>query len=283
VYFKTIIAVLAASIAPSGLAAPDDKESPAFMLNQEGQRVPLRERQLKTKGEEIKLAVDDCRYDKAKIEFDEKERNSRIYEDVRAILDKDKDTTIAAVQCPNYVDVKPHALRHKRSTLTVTAPARDGKSSASETLITGPEEHWYLSIDLPVTSTKQLKYDSGSRTLQPQDDKPQLYLSLNLQWGDVLSKRGDLLDPERLSLKFLVLADNRPLDSFGMAVGYQMFEIPLFGKTVDLSAVSLFIGHFWTKEDGISSNGDPQINQSRSRDWRLGIAYDVAAGLKYLK
>ena len=277
-YTSAVALCVGMSIASSTFGQATQDEMP--FRDAAGNLLP--ERSTQTRGETFSVFVDPCRFKEVK--FEEKARKSRLEDDVRAVFGKLSAAgkeKLKANQCdPSEFTSK---LQYERSKLTLTAVGNEEKDTVSMTVTTGPAEHWYLGIDLPLTSRKQLKYDSGTRTLQPQDDEPQLYLSLNWQWGDVLSRRESRWDLDRLTVKFLVLANNRPFDSVGLGVGYQMFEFSLFGKKVDLSAVNLFVGHFWTRQDAISGSGEPQINESIASDWRLGISYDVGAGLKYLK
>jgi len=126
-----------------------------------------------------------------------------------------------------------------------------------------------------------LKYDSATKTLQPQGDNPQVYISINYSFGDVVSDENTFkaVSLDRLQLKALFLAGKRPLDSVGLGVGYQLPRI----DAVDLSALSIFAGRFWTKQDAVSAQGAPQTNVSTAHDWRVGITYDVAQGLKWIK
>lgn len=258
------------------------------------------------KNDTIEVYVDDCIYQEVK--FDEKERHSRIYEDIAALFKK-YGTGVAAAPCPPNRKPFPYTLKYDRSKLTVTAtgveeedeaqakaakpaakkpaakePAnKEGpagkETSKTATVIVGPKEHLYLGLDLP-GNQKTLKYDPATMTLQPKDDKPQLYLSLNWQVGDLLVKPPeDWLAKERLSGKLLLLADSRPLDSIGLGVGYQMPKV--FG--LDLSAISVFGAHFWTKQDAITETGANDPNGGTAKGWRVGVTYDVGAGMKWLK
>lgn len=117
---------------------------------------------------------------------------------------------------------KHYDLLYERATLTIRAVSKTGKDDQSVTILTGPKEHLYLGIDLPVTQRKSLKYDSATKTLQPQNDSPQLYLSINYYFGDLAGEEDERGPRDRFSVKVLALFSKRPLDSFGVAVGYQI-------------------------------------------------------------
>ncbi len=231
------------------------------------------------KGDEVVVRVKDpdCRFDR--LQFEEKERNPRFYDDVHAVIAKLPILHAAAPVCPRVIESR-YKLEHNRSTLTITALGTNEKDNSSITVLTGPKEHFYLGVDLPSTR-KTVKYDSSSKTLQPQSDNPQVYISVNYSFGDVLTEEKNFkrLSFDRVQLKALFLPSKRPLDSFGVGAGYQL---PRF-DAVDLSAMSVFLGHFWTKQDAVSSTGAPQTNAATGHDWRVGITYDVATGLKWIK
>jgi hypothetical protein len=105
--------------------------------------------------------------------------------------------------------------------------------------------------------------------------KPQLYLSLYHCQTDVVAGKNTW------SLKLLLLASSRPLDSVGLGIGYRLPDnIAGIG---DLSALNLFAGRFWNRQDGISAGGDVQLNQSTGKDWRFGISYDFSTALPWTK
>src|SRR5207245_7989677 len=137
-----------------------------------------------------------------------------------------------------------------------TAVGIHDKDTAKIAVVTGPKQHLHIGVDLPVSQRKSLKYDAGSKSLQPQNDNPQLYLTLNWYLGDLAANQDKLpaITADRISIKAFVLANSRPLDSYGLGVGYQL---PKFGA-VDLSPLSIFLGRFWTKQDAVSSAGAPE-------------------------
>jgi hypothetical protein len=284
--FSKVVLVLFASV---GVAFAQDQPQPKSLIIVDG---AIEERLISEKDKKVLVSVKnaDCKY--KDIQIEEKERNSRFYEDLRSVIGKfgGAEKSATGTKCPDLE--KTHEQQYPRSTLTVTAVAASGeKENVSRTIVAGPKEHLYLGIDLPVTQRKTLKYDNSTRTLQPNGDSPQLYLSVNYMLGDVLTSE-DAKDPktkkyvrpaldwERLSVKAMVLASKRPLDSFGIGIGYQVPKIDWLG--LDLSSTSIFLGRFWTKQDAIADDGSGLTNASTQRAWRIGITYDVGAGLKWL-
>lgn len=225
-----------------------------------------------------------------KVTGTEKKRKSRIESDFDTILGSLKEANTAALVKPTC-KVKPWSqqLLFKRSTLEIKALNEAGEELQAKTVITGPKEHWFLGLDLPVTSQKTLKYDSETQTLQPKDKDVQLYLSLNYLLGDVLVDMDEGGKPtgwnnfvDNLSIKLFVRASSRPFDSAGVGLGYRVPKIDLGFGDLGLSGLSIYGGYFWTKEDAIK-NGSPDPNGSRDGQWRVGVTFDVESMIKAVK
>lgn len=151
----------------------------------------------------------------------------------------------------------------------------------STKVLTGPNEHMLLSLDLPVTNRKTLKYDAASGALKPSDDKAQLYLGFDYQLGDILNPPRTWIDSGRIVFKGMLLASSKPLDSLGLGVGYTFPKFQ-FLKGEGLGPLSIFVGRFWTKQDAIV-NGTPATNQSYGKSWRVGVSYSLNDMLGKLK
>jgi len=228
------------------------------------------------KDQEISVYVDLCKA-KDEVLFEESERQTRIASDFEKLV-KTIVFPAEAPPCPNWTK-KPYTLKFARSLVKVTATSIDGKDKESVTIVTGPEEHWYMAIDLPVTSSKTLKYDSSSKELVPQGNNHQLYLSINYLVGDVMSSKWkSWYDP--FSAKLLVAAQSKPLDSVGVGVGYRLPKIDAWD--LSLNSFEIFVGRFWTKQDKIS-DGQPQLNMSTRQSWLVGVSYNFDDGLKWVR
>jgi hypothetical protein len=229
-------------------------------------------RQVASEGTTITVYFDKNKLSDAKLV--EKERQTRLYSDVQTVLGG----VLAVAPCDQ--ERKTLDLKFKRATVTITGVDQQGKDAQSVTVITGPPEHLYLGFDLAVNSLKTLKYDTASKSLQPASTSPQLYLSLNWLIGDVLSRAQTKLLYDNISVKALISADSTPLNSFGAGLGYRFPE--LSWGSFDLSALSVFGGYFWTKQDS-TKNGVVQTNGGTSRAWRVGVTYDVSTMVKSVK
>jgi hypothetical protein len=180
-----------------------------------------------------------------------------------------------------------NAARAKLQPATGAAAAASAAAAANPsdvgktTVLIGPDEHWFLAVDLPVTKLKTLKYDSSNGgSLQPTESSPQFYISLDYQFGDILEPPTLWYDPRRIVLKAMFNASSKPLDSLGAAIGY---TFPKWGfGTAELSSLSIFVGRFWTKQDAIV-NAKLVINNSYAQTWRVGISYNFSSALSKVK
>ena len=110
----------------------------------------------------------------------------------------------AAAQSPA---AKSKAKTPDPAATTAAATAAATQSAApssvgSTTVLVGPAEHMFLTLDLPVSNRKTLKYDSANGgTLQPTDSNPQFYAAFNWQLGDILSPPEGWFKSDRLAIK----------------------------------------------------------------------------------
>jgi hypothetical protein len=229
-------------------------------------------RSFMTKGETIEVWVDPCVV--SKVTFDEKQRNSTIVQNIVSII---KHAEGAEAACPDARVRYTQVLQYRRSTLTITAVKTDGSNAGEIVVATGPKEHLFISLDLPVNKLSALKYDSTSKTLQPSSSSPQLNWSINYQLGDVVDT-ADLQGLDRFSLKLMFAASSKPLNTLGVAIGY---ALPAFSQ-LDLSSVSIFGGYFWQKQDSIN-NGALQTDSVYGHVWRVGISFNLNDALKWVK
>jgi hypothetical protein len=222
----------------------------------------------------------------SKVTFTEKERKSRIQSDLKAVFDSLKKGGVAVASPACDSTPKTYQLKYGRGTLDVKAVNDKGEELQSNTVITGPVEHWFLGLDLPVTSQKTLKYDSATQTLKPREKDAQFYLSLNYLLGDVLADMGDDSNwgkwKEHISIKLFVRASSRPFDSAGVGLGFKLPDFRSEKVDLGLSALSLYGGYFWTKQDELK-DGAPDLNGGRDAQWRVGVTFDLESMIKAVK
>lgn len=206
------------------------------------------------------------------VRFSETSRKSRLQEDVNTLW-----SAFNIEGCREPVTHKYH-LRFTRSKVTITTIGSDNET-VTRTVITGPKEHFYLGLDLPVNSKRTLKFDEKTESLVPNDDSPSLHLSLNFQFQDVLGRlEGDW--PVGISIKAMALASHHPLNSIGFGVGLRSRGLSDTSLGF-LDSLGLFGGVFWVKEDGIE-DGRVAKNTKTRRLFRFGVSYDLSTGLNWL-
>lgn len=278
-------AVAISLFATAAYAGPCDGSAGSFLFKDASCSVPIEPRFGDDEtGTTYKVFA--CRSVKS-IAFTETKRRSRIAEDLKLIADSIAKDVLAAPRCD--VQLWEKELAHKRGTLVISAKGADDKELQSATVITGPEEHWFLGLDLPVTDQETLKFDSATQTLQPKDKESQLYLSLNYLLGDVLVGVDESAGPgapkrwyDDFAIKLFVHASSRPFDSAGVGVGYRVPSLELRGVNFGLRGLNFYGGYFWTKQDEIEG-GVPVENGDRDTKWRFGVTFDVASMIESVK
>jgi hypothetical protein len=227
-----------------------------------------------------------------KVTFEEKRRQSAIGLGVRAVLgllrERAAGVNPAAELAPAVWCVQEHEYVQSldRSTIQIKANlagAADDSTAATTQLITGRAEHWFLSGDALVRGADEVKWDSASRTLVPQDKPQQLYVGINVMWGDVYSKYKPW-SKDRWVGKLMLQPTKKPFDNVGLGIGYRFADGDLLqnSKTVDHTGAVLFVGHFWTRSDQVDAAG--AVSKGRyEKSWRLGVSYSLGSLLQWLE
>ena len=221
------VALLATAHSQTALAEPCDGAPNGFLFSDDKCTLPV-EKRFGDNETGTTYEVYSCGSPKVTtVKFSEVKRKSRIATDLKAVLDSIRKDDLRSFDGPQCV-LWTTELANKRATLTVEAhgPGDDGKDKQLQvaTVLTGPKEHWYLGLDLPITDQKTLKYNPESDRLESRDKDAQLYLSMNYLLGDILVDVDE--DPDRslkpkwtdnLAVKFFVTASSRPFDSAGIS------------------------------------------------------------------
>ncbi|SMN01103.1 hypothetical protein SPONN_2205 [uncultured Candidatus Thioglobus sp.] len=198
-----------------------------------------------------------------KIIFTETQRKTKFGSDIKKL----KDALTALIQLngkeegcsTSYAIYKPS---YKRSNLKVDTIDFKNNIIKTKTFILGPEEHFYLSADLVLTDIKQLKRNANG-TLEEKDKPVSFYLGFNYKVGDVLSDNDGL---DKISLKFMLKASDRPAESLGLGIGY------------DTKIGNFFVANLWTKDDNNVGS-----NLGTTQSVAFGISFDIGKGISWLK
>ncbi|MDD5059065.1 MAG: hypothetical protein PHQ60_14445 [Sideroxydans sp.] len=203
--------------------------------------------------------------DKLTISIEETRRKSHIEDDVAQIaayLKSQVKMLETFAEKPKHICIE-YTTAFERSTIAIQI---DSKPPINRSFIAGPEEHWSLSADMPVTNAKQLSYNPQTSSLVEKDKPVSFYLGLNYKLGDVYTNY-DCRDWHNLSAKFLFKASNTPNESMGLGIGYS-FDF-----------ADVFIARVWTRDNentGLASLGTTPSTM-------YGISFNVSKAISWLK
>lgn len=150
-------------------------------------------------------------------------------------------------------------------------------------VVSGPKEHLFLSVDVPLSKVSSLKYDSATGTVSPRDAPTKVYAGINWMVGDVVEPSvGSWSRPlERIVVKGLIEASAKPSNSFGVAIGFRPPPVQWGGLSLD--SVQVFGGYVWTREDGVAADGQPRPDVRYTAKLRWGLSFNVDKLKSWLK
>jgi hypothetical protein len=206
-------------------------------------------------------------------DWSEKERELLVVQQVKDIA---KITLQAAAAEPATVGVAKVciALSYPRATVTfkvAAKPEAEKEIVKSMSLVTGRPEQLSLGVNVPLSRFSELKYDADKGRVVNRDAPGEYYASINWNGGDVFLPASAKKPLERFSIKFLVRASKKPLDAYGIAIGFELPSRKLFG--FPLEGFSPFVGSVWRLEDGgVGPSG--RVQHDRQQKLVAGISVD---------
>ena len=207
-----------------------------------------------------------------KAEIQETQRKTRLETDLQTLLKiLLKEVKVAAPPKANVaVWVKPLQFTRANVLATVTWTS---SQTTTVNLVTGPNEHLYLSADLPIDNVSMVKYDeNGNVTTTSAPSK--FYGGLNYSFGDIgLEKASWSLSS--LSVKVLMQISSKPLDGFGAGLGFRLPAIQVWG--FKLNTLSVFGAVIWLREDASASSTHYKAKL------RGGLSLNLDAALGWIK
>ena len=175
-------------------------------------------------------------------------------------------------------------LQRMRSNLTVTAQAHhDGAKKADDTegpkvtsvLVTGPNEHWFLSVNIPMTTLNGIALnDSGVGV--PSEKPSQFLIGINYMMGDLLSRNSPAWW-SGLSVGGVVAASSHPLESLGLTLGYRFAATKAYG--FELDTFSPFVG--WEQTISESKGSDGSVDKKKVYKFVAGLSFNLDAALAW--
>lgn len=243
------------------------------------------ERWIATKGGELTVHVlyDPSEINKVVVGYQETSRKLQIAEDIESLRGLMADPATLAAG-PELIKSR-YLLTKVRARLTVKVDAEallpgdpttaEGQAQPEEltlqgSLVTGPAENWFLSIDVPVTDVEKLELDKESGGLVPKETST-YYLGVDYQLGDVLSERWSGVDG--LVFKILLTLSDDPLASAGLGVGYRLRSLRIGGVNID--RFSPFLGYVSTRQDELAVDGTATRGGDRTEDFVFGISLNL--------
>lgn len=204
-----------------------------------------------------------------KIDLVETERRSRISQDwdtLKKIASKLLPSQLKSSLTENRCIA--HTPAYERSTIDIKIDNNDGDQVASQSFLYGSEERLYLTADMGVTNVRQLSWDQKTSSATEKEKPSSFYIGFNYKFGDTYINYSDQSDfYKNFSLKLLIQASSKPLESSGVGLGY---EFPWF---------SLFAARIWTKDDANVPGKSLGTTQSNL----FGISFNLSKGLDWLK
>jgi len=213
------------------------------------------------------------------IEFTQKKRQSEIKKGLKTIIKIVKAFTDNAGKYSSsredlgkkyMLTYKDFQINYERVEMVITVKV-DGDEDMSYMSIAGPVEHWFMSADILIDSTSELKYNSDTQTITKKDKPTDFYVGLNYAFGDIYADEQSWTN--RLFVKGMIKADSDPLESYGIGLGYRP-------KTFD--SASFFLAYVISKEDEIINNQLSE-NSARSKEIRFGVSFNIDSALAWLE
>lgn len=216
---------------------------------------------------------------KAEIKIEEKKRKTKIAQDV-SVLTKLVITYLTKGEAAGIaLTEKRFRLEKQNGTLLVSACLNrdeknlDQKEEKME-IITGPTEHWFLSADLIMLKMSKVKFVGDQGDIEPKETPKIFYLGVNWMIGDILKERQNLL--KNFFIKGMVKFSKKPLDSYGIGIGYRFPKVKVLG--VDISSFSVFTALLWTKEQT-----EDKTKELTKRQFQFGLSFNLDKALGWIK
>lgn len=229
-----------------------------------------------TRGNTLTVHVRHKKTDEINIEFEEIERETLLSEQLSVlikIVDAISDESRSLISAYKITDFN-YVLTKKRANVKVkisqVGDAATDNQPIEYKIITGPKEHWSFSADLLVSESSQLKFDEASGSLVERDKPSEFHVGLNYHLGDTFGRKISQLD--KVYIKTFITATSRPLDSYGIGIGYSFNNIG-----------SVFVAYNWFKEDALNAEGALLSDSQTEKELRLGVSLDISSALGWLK
>ena len=151
---------------------------------------------------------------------------------------------------------------------------------AQAQLVTGPAEHWFLSVNLPLTKLSGIALnDSGVGV--PKEKPSSFLIGVNFLLGDLLSLGRGHTSPvgwlSGVGAGFVVEASSHPLESLGFIGSYRFAARGMYG--FELDTLSPFVGAEKTKSESKSTDGT--VHTKDVYKFVFGVSFNLDKALSW--
>lgn len=232
-----------------------------------------------------------------KITFEEEARQSRLTGDLDSLVE-----TAGSIVATEDSDRRPaigvtrrkYRLRDTRAVLKITAQevaegekegAADDEPPVITSIITGPSERVFLSLNAAFTKVRQVKYNSGEETFEHDSKPTEMLLGINYSMQDMFhddKTTGLSAFLRGIYLGVLLEPTRRPFNQIATVAGFR-HSPPPFESLFSLETVSPYIGLVWARDDVPSENSDHVKSRYGKRSLILGFALGLDRALGWLE
>jgi len=220
----------------------------------------------------------------ANVTIHETRRGTTLHDDIGTLIDllklsRSAGGTAAAkatVWTADYSLKEPLALAEVSVIKFTDDPAggepTEGAAIKVAEIVTGSEEHFRLSANVPVNTVKMLDYDETKQEVVLKESPRQFMVGIDWYVGDVLDDPS-WFDWRRLGVKGLVRFSKQPLDGLGLVAAYRT------------SYCSIFAGKMWNQQTmkvGVRADGTDKTEKRYQGAWQVGIGFDLTEAKKWL-
>ncbi|HXO42906.1 MAG TPA: hypothetical protein VN999_15765, partial [Thermoanaerobaculia bacterium] len=150
--------------------------------------------------------------------------------------------------------------------------ATSASKDSTVTLLTGPVEHAFISASVPVKHLSELKYDSTNKTIVESQQPSSFFVGINYAWGDVLTAHPWSEAYKGLFASVMLDASKTPWQRFGVAGGWRLMKL---GDSLDLSALTVFVGRVWNKGDRLTRPDGSKIGARYPGQLQYGVGFNA--------
>jgi hypothetical protein len=183
-------------------------------------------------------------------------------------------------------DAKPQPRPADEPAVSAEDEEEETPERLTTSLVTGPQEHFFLSANAAFTQVRQVKYDEKSRTLEPDKKPKEFLLGVNYAIGDLFAEDDatglrSFLNGVFLSL--LLEGSNKPFNQIAASLGFRR-NLPLLDQFLTLNTVSPYVGVVWARNDLVSDSGASSTVKSKYGKGKLitGLSLNLDKALGWL-